>query len=112
MAANQLRIGAEDIGAAQGQNVRAMGKLLPFAGPPAQLQLAGEGPPLAVTGHGLDEKLSQGGDVPVNKGYFEAIGMLQAGSLQMMQMVYMGENVDMGMYAQMLALTKQVPDLF
>ena len=109
------RIGAEDAASGNyaGQSVRAVGKLVSFDGNTAQLQLAGEGPTLAVSGAGLQEKLAVGGgDVPTGRCYFEAIGMLQAGGLTQHAVTYMGDNFDIDMYKQMLALTKQVPDLF
>ena len=74
----------------------------------------------------------------MGKGHYEVIGTLQDGSITMMQTVYMGENfgeqavrhaicchlathqngllclcvADMNMYAEMVGLTHQLPDVF
>ena len=49
----------------------------------------------------------------VGKGVYEVIGTVGAdGSMTEMQAVCFGENFDMGMYAEMVSLSQQFPDIF
>ena len=49
----------------------------------------------------------------VGKGYYEVIGTVQQdGTITEMTSAYFGENFDMGMHEQMVALSHQFPDIF
>jgi hypothetical protein len=49
----------------------------------------------------------------VGKGYYEVIGTLQAnGTITQLTAVRMGDNFDISMYAEMVALSHQFPDIF
>eukprot|EP00324_Dicrateria_rotunda_P000067 CAMPEP_0206167632 /NCGR_PEP_ID=MMETSP1474-20131121/29028_1 /ASSEMBLY_ACC=CAM_ASM_001110 /TAXON_ID=97495 /ORGANISM="Imantonia sp., Strain RCC918" /LENGTH=166 /DNA_ID=CAMNT_0053572407 /DNA_START=26 /DNA_END=527 /DNA_ORIENTATION=- len=92
-----------------GSPVRAVGKLVADNGASVQLQLAGEGP-LATVLCPSGTAAYQG---YMEKGYFEVVGTLNGDStISQMQMAFMGENLDMPMYEQMVALTHQFPDMF
>ncbi|KAL1507143.1 hypothetical protein AB1Y20_007996 [Prymnesium parvum] len=93
----------------QGQMVRVVGKLVGEGDNSVTLQLAGEGPPAIVHCPG-GTQLFKGHS---GNGYFEVVGTLNADStVSSMQTVYMGENFDLGMYAEMVTLTHQFPDIF
>uniref|UniRef100_A0A7S2BNR4 Replication factor A protein 3 n=1 Tax=Haptolina brevifila TaxID=156173 RepID=A0A7S2BNR4_9EUKA len=111
-AASTVRITSEHMQAAQfqGQRVRAVGRLTNVADDQIQMQLAGpEGPPTVVFCSNSMHKYSPD---TVGKGCYEVIGTLSNGSITEMQTVYMGDNFDMGMYAEMVSLTHQFPDIF
>ena len=49
----------------------------------------------------------------VGKGVYEVIGTLGAdGSVTEMTSTYFGENFDLNMYAEMVALSHKFPDIF
>ena len=49
----------------------------------------------------------------MNKGFYEVIGTLQAdGTIASMTTTTMGDGLDMDMYAEMVTLTHQFPDLY
>jgi len=108
------RITQEHVGSPQfqGQNVRAVGKLMHVDDAQAQLLLAGSpegGAPTTVLCPNGSHKFSP---ECMGKGHYEVIGTLQNGSITEMQTVYMGENIDMNMYAEMVHLTHQLPEIF
>ncbi|KOO29784.1 DNA replication factor a subunit ssb3 [Chrysochromulina tobinii] len=96
----------------QGQSVRAVGKLVAMDDGHVQLVLAGshEGGPVTtiVCPNGTHKYSPE----TMGKGHYEVIGQLQSGQIMEMTSVYMGDNFDMGMYADMVSLTHQFPDIF
>uniref|UniRef100_A0A7S3AQ41 Replication factor A protein 3 n=1 Tax=Haptolina ericina TaxID=156174 RepID=A0A7S3AQ41_9EUKA len=92
-----------------GRLVRAVGKLVNEDGNIATLQLAGEGPTASIHCPGGTSEFSG----MSGKGYYEIVGTLNHdGTIAQMQTVFMGENFDLNMYAEMVTLTHQFPDLF
>mmetsp|Transcript_31071 Transcript_31071/g.99368 ORF Transcript_31071/g.99368 Transcript_31071/m.99368 type:complete len:115 (-) Transcript_31071:278-622(-) len=108
------RVDATDYHSGQhsGRMVRVTGKLLSVEGDRAQLEMAGGGAPAAVVFN--DASLAAEFDASlVGSGHFEVIGTLQGdATLQAAQVVNLGTNFDMGMYGEMLSVSKRFPHMF
>lgn len=117
MAQPTARITSEHLHQAQfqGQGVRAVGKLVSVdaASERVQLQLVGpDGTPPTMINCPA-EQLEKFHLEEQGKGYYEVIGTLNAdGTITQYQAVFMGENLDMGLYEEMVKLTHQYPDIF
>lgn len=116
MALTTARITFEHLSQAQfqGQGVRAVGKLVSIDQDRVQLQLAGpDGSPPATIACPNGEEMAKFHSEEMGKGYYEVVGTLNAdGSITQMTTTFMGQNLDMGMYEEMVKLTHQYPDIF
>ena len=69
--------------------------------------------PLASIDVGNDSRRGSYVAEMMNKGFYEVIGTLQAdGTIASMTTTTMGDSLDMDMYAEMVTLMHQFPDLF